>query len=243
MNARQRRGVILLVLSALCAIGAFAGVVVIVGDVQAKVGPEVTAYRVKADVPAYAALQPGQFEKITMPERWLSANAVRSLSAVHGKIAVSDLKKGSLLQKDMIADRPALASGEQEIAIMIDASTGVAGKITAGARVNIFATFDDEGRGRNAVAESRLIVAGARVLDVGRLTPIDQARGGSQSGSGTGAREAVPITFALTTADAQRVAYAESFAEHVRLALLPKDGQTAPKPGESRYTLDEDKDK
>ncbi|MFJ8693796.1 Flp pilus assembly protein CpaB [Streptomyces roseolilacinus] len=241
MNARQRRGVILLVLSVLCALGAFAGVVVIVGDVQAKVGPEVTAYRVKADVPAYAALRPGQFEKITMPKRWLSANAVRDLSAVQGKIAVSDLRKGSLLQKDMVADRPALASGEQEIAIMIDAATGVAGKITAGARVNIFATFDDEGRGKNAVAESRLIVAGARVLDVGKLTPLDQRR--SDGGTAGGAREAVPITFALTTADAQRVAYAESFAEHVRLALLPEDGPAALKPGESTYTLDEDKNK
>ncbi|AOT60791.1 MULTISPECIES: Flp pilus assembly protein CpaB [Streptomyces] len=242
MNARQRRGVILLVLSVLCALGAFAGVVAIVTDVQAKVGPEVAAYRVKADVPAYAALRPAQFEKVTMPERWLSANAVRDLSAVQGKIAAAGLKKGSLLQKDMVADRPALAAGEQEIAIMIDASTGVAGKITAGARVNIFATFDDEGRGKNAVAESRLIVAGARVLDVGRLTPLDQRRadGGGTAG---GAREAVPITFALTTADAQRVAYAESFAEHVRLALLPEDGPAALKPGDSRYTLDEDKNK
>ncbi|WP_175408390.1 Flp pilus assembly protein CpaB [Streptomyces sp. TRM64462] len=244
MNARQRRGVILLVLSVLCALGAFAGVVVVISDVQAKVGPEVTAYRVKADVAAYTPLQPDRFEKITMPERWLSANAVRDLSAVTGKIAVTDLKKGSLLQKDMVADRPALESGEQEIAIMIDASTGVAGKITAGARVNIYATFDDEGRGKGAVAESRLIVPGARVLDVGKLTPIDQRGSGGDSARAYGAREAVPITFALTTADAQRVAYAESFAKHVRLALLPKDGpQASPKPGDSTYTLDEDKTK
>ncbi|GAA4903028.1 Flp pilus assembly protein CpaB [Streptomyces coeruleoprunus] len=241
MNARQRRGVILLVLSVLCALAAFAGVVVVISDVQAKVGPEVTAYRVKADITAYSPLQPTQFEKITMPERWLSANAVTDLSAVRGRIAVSDLKKGSLLQKDMVADRPALESGQQEIAIMIDASTGVAGKITAGARVNIFATFDDEGRGKDAVAESRLIVAGARVLDVGKLTPLDQRRSGDSRASGI--REAVPITFALGTADAQRVAYAESFAKHVRLALLPKDGPAALKPGESTYTLDEDKNK
>ncbi|KUH39277.1 MULTISPECIES: Flp pilus assembly protein CpaB [Streptomyces] len=240
MNARQRRGVILLVLSVLCALGAFAGVVVVISDVQAKVGPEVTAYRVKADVPAYAALRPAQFEKITMPERWLSTGAIRDLTAIRGKIAVAELRKGSLLQKDMVADRPALESGQQEIAIMIDASTGVAGKITAGARVNIFATFDDEGRGKNAVAESRLIVAGARVLDVGRLTPIDQ-RDNDRTGPAGG--EAVPITFALTTADAQRVAYAESFAEHVRLALLPSDGPATLKPGESTYTLDEDKNK
>ncbi|MFG3495155.1 Flp pilus assembly protein CpaB [Streptomyces sp. NPDC047928] len=240
MNSRQRRGVILLVLSVLCALAAFAGVVTVISDVQAKVGPEVDAYRVKADVAAYTSLQPTQFEKIRMPERWLSPNAVTDLAVVKEKIAVTDLKKGSLLQNDMIARRPALESGQQEIAIMIDAATGVAGKITTGALVNIFATFDDEGRGKDAVAESRIIVANARVLDVGKLTPFDQKRNENR---GIGIREAVPITFALSTADAQRVAYAESFAKHVRLALLPKDSPTVLRPGEGSYTLDEDKNK
>ncbi|PRH75985.1 Flp pilus assembly protein CpaB [Streptomyces solincola] len=242
MNSRQRRGVVLLVLSVVCALAAFAGVVFVIGDVNSKVGPEVRAYRVKADVPAYTPLTPDRFERISMPERWLSAGAVTDLSTLNGKIAVADLKKGSLLQRDMVADRPALQAGQQEIAIMIDAATGVAGKITAGASVNIYATFDDEGRGDKAVAESRLIVAGARVIDVGKLTPIDARQSGG-AGRTVGQREAVPITFALTTADAQRVAYAESFAEHVRLALLPEDGPPAVAPGERTYTLDEDKNK
>ncbi|MFF5423291.1 MULTISPECIES: Flp pilus assembly protein CpaB [unclassified Streptomyces] len=236
MNSRQRRGVILLLLSVLCALGAFAGVLAVISDVNAKVGPEVTAYRVaRADVEPYTPLKASQFEKVTMPERWLSTTAVTDLRQIEGKIAVTTLRSGSLLQTDMIVERPELRPGEQEIAIMIDAGTGVAGKITAGARVNIYATFDGVKKGE--APQSRLIVASARVIGVGKITPID-----SRSDRTDRATSAVPITFALTTADAQRVAYAESFAEHVRLALVAPSSAGAPAaPGDRTYTLDKDK--
>ncbi|GAA3842819.1 Flp pilus assembly protein CpaB [Streptomyces phyllanthi] len=238
MNSRQRRGVILLVLSALCALGAFAGVLSVIRDVNSKVGPEVTAYRLKSDIAPYKELSAGQFEKVSMPERWLSGTAVTDLAEIRGKIAVTQLEKGSLLQTDMIVDRPELEPGQQEIAIMIDASTGVAGKINPGSRVNIFATFeaDDSDKG---VDQSKLIVADARVLDVGKLTPLDPDQ--SSNDRRRTATEAVPITFALDTADAQRVAYAESFAEHVRLALVAGGDDTGVSPSDRTYTLDEDK--
>ncbi|GGZ55932.1 Flp pilus assembly protein CpaB [Streptomyces bluensis] len=237
MNSRQRRGVILLVLSALCAVGAFAGVLSVIRDVDSKVGPEVTAYRLKNDIAPYKELSAGQFEKVSMPERWLSDTAVTSLGEIRGKIAVTKLEKGSLLQTDMIVDRPELDPGQQEIAIMIDASTGVAGKINPGSRVNIFATFEaDNNKG---VDQSKLIVADARVLDVGKLTPLDANQ--SSNDRRRTATEAVPITFALDTADAQRVAYAESFAEHVRLALVAGGDTTSVSPSDRTYTLDEDK--
>ncbi|WP_267243144.1 Flp pilus assembly protein CpaB [Streptomyces sp. PR69] len=237
MNSRQRRGIVLLLLSALCALGAFAGVISVISDVNSKVGPETAAYRVKADIAPYTPLRAAQFEKITMPERWLSPSAVTDLDAVDGKIAVTTLRKGSLLQTDMVVARPRLEEGEQEIAIMIDASTGVAGKIRPGNLVNIFATFAAQNDGE--VDQSRLIVPNARVIDVGQLTALEPRKGDRSSGLA----EAVPITFALTTEDAQRVAYAESFAEHVRLALLPGDGPAAVRPGEGRYDLSEDKNR
>ncbi|WP_031083456.1 Flp pilus assembly protein CpaB [Streptomyces sp. NRRL WC-3549] len=237
MNARQRRGVILLLLSVLCAFGAFAGVLSVISDVNAKVGPEVAAYQVKTEVAPYTALEPGQFEKVTMPRRWLSKNAVTDLAAINGKIAVTRLHAGSLLQDDMLVKRPRVENGEQEIAIMIDAATGVAGKIRPGNLVNIFATFAAENEGGKAT--SRVIVANAKVIDVGRLTALEPDR--NQRGGGP--TEAVPITFALDTTDAQRVAYAESFAEHVRLALLPENSPTTLRPGEGSYSLDEDKNK
>ncbi|MCX5601872.1 Flp pilus assembly protein CpaB [Streptomyces phaeochromogenes] len=237
MNSRQRRGVILLVLSALCALGAFAGVLSVIRDVNSKVGPEVAAYRLKDDVAPYRELTSDQFEKVSMPERWLSSTAVTNLSEIRGKIAVTRLEKGSLLQKDMIVDRPELEAGQQEIAIMIDAATGVAGKINPGSQVNIYATFKDETD--NGKDQSKVIVENARVIDVGKLTALDP--GQSSNDRRRTANEAVPITFALDTADAQRVAYAESFAEHVRLALVAGGTDATVAPGDRTYTLDEDK--
>ncbi|MGY0018341.1 Flp pilus assembly protein CpaB [Streptomyces sp. cg35] len=239
MNSRQRRGVILLVVSALCAVGAFAGVLSVIHDVDSKVGPEVTAYRLKSDVAPYKELTDDQFEKVRMPERWLSDTAVTRLAQVRGKIAVTQLKKGSLLQTDMIVDRPELRAGQQEIAIMIDAETGVAGKIDPGSKVNIYATFKAENDKQRD--QSKVIVENAEVIDVGKLTPIDQ-QGANSSGNSTRRQgEAVPITFALSAADAQRVAYAESFATHVRLALVAPGDDAAIAPGDRSYTLDEDK--
>jgi pilus assembly protein CpaB len=234
MNSRQRRGVILLILSVLCALGAFAGVLAVIDDVQSKVGPEVTAYRVKSQVKPYTALDAGQFEKIRMPRRWLSDNAVTDLGQIHGKIAVTTLRKGSLLQTDMIVDQPALQPGQQEVAIMIDAATGVAGKITPGSRVNVYATF--QGKKQTDPDQSKIIVTNARVLDVGQITALDPDHAKDQQPT-----EAVPITFALSTLDAQRITYAESFAQRVRLALVAPGSETSVPDKDRTYELATDK--
>ncbi|MCT9081118.1 Flp pilus assembly protein CpaB [Streptomyces fulvoviolaceus] len=235
MNSRQRRGVILLLLSVLCALAAFAGVLSVINDVKSKVGPEVTAYRVKSDIKPYAGLSAGQFEKTEMPERWLSANAVTDLKDITGKIAVTTLKAGSLLQSDMIVDQPALQPGQQEVAIMIDAATGVAGKITPGSTVNVYATF--EGQREGDPDQAKVIVTNARVIDVGELTPLNP----DADDRTRQATEAVPITFALTTLDAQRITYAESFAEEVRLALVAPGTDTTVPEQDRTYELAKDK--
>ncbi|MGW4272374.1 Flp pilus assembly protein CpaB [Streptomyces seoulensis] len=235
MNSRQRRGVILLLLSVLCALGAFAGVVSVIDDAKSKVGPEVTAYQLKTDVKPYTTLSESQFEKISMPKRWLSPNAVTDLARIRGKIAVTTLRQGSLLQSDMIVDQPALRPGQQEVAIMIDAATGVAGKITPGSSVNVYATF--AGQRQGDPAQSKIIVTGAKVLDVGRITALDpNADNRSQQPS-----EVVPITFALSALDAQRITYAESFAQRVRLALVAPGDDAGVPAGDRTYELAKDK--
>lgn len=241
MNSRQRRGVILLVVSVLCALAAFGGVLAFIRDVESKVGSEETAYKLKEDVPPYRALDAAQFEKVSVPQRWLPETAVSDLDELRGKVATNELRKGSLLQSDMISERPELEPGQQEIAIMIDAETGVAGKIRPGNRVNIFATFEGEqGAKGKSPNQSKIIVSDAEVIDVGKLTPFKENSGDAER-SRSLERDGVPITFALSTADAQRVAYAESFAEHVRLALVaPGDGGDIPK-SDRTYTLSGDK--
>ncbi|WP_432161682.1 Flp pilus assembly protein CpaB [Streptomyces tendae] len=235
MNSRQRRGIILLVLSVLCALGAFAGVLSVINDVKSKVGPEVTAYRLKSDIEPYTQLGAAQFERTEMPERWLSENAVTDLSQVRGKIAVTRLKAGSLLQTDMIVDTPALRPGQQEVAIMIDAATGVAGKITPGSTVNVYATF--EGAREGDPDQSKIIVTNAKVIDVGELTSLEP----DEDSRDREPTDAVPITFALSTIDAQRITYAESFARRVRLALVAPGGDTTVPDKDRTYELAKDK--
>ncbi|WP_217551302.1 Flp pilus assembly protein CpaB [Streptomyces sp. GbtcB6] len=233
MNSRQRRGVILLILSVICALGAFAGVLSVIDNAKSEVGPKVTAYELRSDVAPYTTLSASQFKKISMPKRWLSANAVTNLAQIQGKIAITTLKQGSQLQTDMIVDQPELKAGQQEVAILIDAATGVAGKITPGSLVNVYATF--EGKQQSDPDQSKIIVTNARVLDVGQLTSLEPDNKNQQP------TDAVPITFALSTLDAQRLTYAESFAQRVRLALVAP-GTTTTVPDKDRtYELATDK--
>ena len=230
MNSRQRRGVVLLVISVLCAAAALAGVVAVVSDARSQVGPKATAYELTADVPAYTALTGGQVRRISVPKRWLPDTAIRDAAAFQGMIAAVPLKKGTLLEAGMVAARPRLKPGQMEIAIMIDAETGVAGKITPGARVNIFATF--AGRKETDPDVSKIIVTGAQVLDVGEIKAFDKNEDAQRL-----SEQGVPITFALDAQDAQRVAYAESFARHVRLALVAPGDTAAPPESSRTYTL------
>ncbi len=235
MNSRQRRGVILLILSIVCALGAFAGVLSVISDVKSQVGPKVVAYELKTDVAPYTPLNAGQFKQVQMPDRWLSDNAVTNIREIQGKIAVTTLREGSLLQSDMIVDQPALRTGEQEVAIMIDAATGVAGKITPGSTVNVYATF--EGQRDGDPDQSKLIVENARVIDVGQLTALKP----DADDRDRQPTDAVPITFALKTVDAQRITYAESFAEEVRLALVAPGADSDVAATDRTYELAKDK--
>jgi pilus assembly protein CpaB len=230
MNSRQRRGAVLLVVSVVCAVAALAGVLAVVSNARSQVGAKVTAYELSSDVPAYTALDASKVHRISVPKRWLPDTAVRDLGEFDGKIAAIPLKKGSLLQSDMVAPRLELQPGQMEIAIMIDAETGVAGKITPGARVNIFATF--AGRKDTDPDVSKIIVTNAQVLDVGQIKAFDKNEDAQRL-----SEEGVPITFALGAEDAQRVAYAESFAEHVRLALVAPGDTAAPPDSARTYTL------
>jgi pilus assembly protein CpaB len=237
MNARQRRGVLLLSISALCALGVFAGVLALVRNVQSKVGAETTAYELTRDIPAYTPLSAGQVHKVRIPKRWLPETAVTDLGELRGKVAGNALHKGALLQTGMMADRPELKPDEQEIAIMIDAATGVAGKIRPGDHVNIYATFSGDRTGdKSHPAQAKVLVTDARVIDVGKLTPFAKTSDENRRTD----RKGVPITFALDTLDAQRVAYAESFAEHVRLALIAPGSKPVPD-ADRTYTLSGDK--
>jgi pilus assembly protein CpaB len=201
----------------LAALGAAAVFVLIfdyVDGVSRQVGPVTTAYEFARAVPRLQPVTEDDLKPVSVPEQWLPAAALKAYTARAGLVAASNIPQGAILQDGMLTAPPELKPGQQEIAILIDAETGVAGKVKAGDLVDIYATFSDDEN-----AQARVIVTNAQVLAIGSLQSVDQVNAGAD-GKQLQEGEVVPVTFALTVGESLRITYAESYATKVRLALV-----------------------
>jgi pilus assembly protein CpaB len=227
VNPRQRRAVLLLALAAAGLLGVFALVANYVSDVQTQVGSKVTVLELTREAKKNEAIDDNMIVAKEVPARW-APHAALDRTQIVGLVAGSDLAANSILQEGMLVPPPDLNEGEREVAILVDASTGVAGKIDNTRRVDIIAAFPAD-QDRKLPNRSVVVVAGARVLAVGspRLKGGNGAQEAQQDPS-----QVVPVTFALSKRQELRVAYAQSFASDVRLALV--------RPGDNAdRTLDE----
>ncbi len=223
MNPRQRRAVLLLALSALGLVAVFALVASYVADVRAQVDPKVTVLALSRDTEANQAITDDMVKTVELPAKYAPATALRDRGQIVGLVASSPLTKGSILQEGMLVTAPALAGGQRELAILVDAETGVAGKIGPGAIVDIMATYAGNDRGKKA--DSEVVVPAARIIDVGQA----RIKGGGSldQTQQQNPKQVLPVTFALTPEESLNVMYAESFATEVRLALR-RPGDRAP---------------
>lgn len=237
MNPRQRRGVLFLAFAVIGAVAVFFSVVGYVNDVESQVGNRVTAYVVDTEVDAYQPLDVDDLEEIEVPERWLPEGAVRSPDELIGNVTAARLSKGTLLQSSNLVRQPSLEPGQREIAILVDAETGVAGKVAPGDYVDVWATFDESITGEGA--RTKLIAQRLLVIDVGLKVSREKAR----SNGAISETQAVPVTFATERSQIQALSFAESFAIETRLALRPP-GDSSVVPGgqrtyEETFTADE----
>jgi pilus assembly protein CpaB len=219
VNPRQRRGLLLIAIAALGLVVVFVLVAGYVSDVRREVDPKVSLLALAKPVAAHQAITDDMVKTVEMPERWAPPSAMRDPGALVGRVSGTDLEPETLLQEDMLIAPPQLAPGQRELAILVDAETGVAGKIGPDSVVDLIATYPGS---QTKAAESRVIVPSARIIEVGR----PRLRGGNgvqEQAADPG--QVVPITFALSPEDALKVTYAETNAAEVRLALL--------RPGES----------
>ena len=157
-----------------------------------------------------------------MPKRWVPQAALRDRQQLTGYVAAADLQQNSILQEGMLVTPPELNADEREVAILVDASTGVAGKIEPGREVDVIASYPPDPQSNDPKAKPRrarsiVIVPGARVLAVG--SPRLKGGNGAQEGQ-QDPQEVVPVTFALNKYQELKVSHAQTFAADVRLALL-----------------------
>lgn len=218
MNPRQRRGVLLVGAAALGGLAVFVAILSYVGSVAAEVGEKVPVLTLSRQVRPYQQVTPDMVETRMLPAKWVSDETLSDPESIVGLVAASRYDAGTTLQQGMLVPRPTVERGYREIAMLVDARTGVAGKVQPGDRVDIIATSLFEGR----PPQAELIVQNALVVDVGGTRRGDDPDGPD---------ELVPVTFALPVKQALRVSFAESFSVEVRLALRGGgDGETVESP-------------
>lgn len=220
MNPRQRRGVLFLVISLLGAVVVFGLVVSYVSNVNDRVGSLMTVLRLKDDTTALSTVTAQNVVQFTMPRKYADRHAITSVDQLSGKVTASQLTGTTTLVSDMFIDRPRLNPGQREIAILIDAETGVAGQVRPGDLVDIYATFPAQGMTQPF---ARVVVANARVLDIGGSREVNR-----QTLSGLEQGKEIPVTFALSKQASLDLALAESAATKVRLALIPPGDASGP---------------
>jgi pilus assembly protein CpaB len=204
MNPRQRQGLLLVVVAAAGLVGVFVLVANYVSSVSKQVGPKVDVITLVRPLQAYQQVTTGDLGVVSLPQKWVPGTALRDASQALGQISPVPLPSGTELEQGMLTGPPSLRPGEQEFALPVDQTTGVANQVQAGSVVNIVATFAGSGQSRRASA--RVVVSDVTVLIAAQ--------------SSTGSSGGGVVTLALTPQQVQEVAYAESFAQKVWLSLV-----------------------
>lgn len=211
MNPRQRRGVMLMVLSGLAAVLVFVGVSTYVASVNSKVGPMVTVYHVTKDVPAFTTLSAENTEPAEVPQRWAADNTVLKSADIDGRVTATPMTAGATISSDSLVPPSDLNPTEREVAVNVDAVTGLAGRVRPNDRVDVYAVFTDvPGLPKEVV----LLVENVRVISVAGQLQV-------QSPDAKSLQNVIPVTLALTSDQALSVTYASEIAAQVRLVGLP----------------------
>lgn len=218
MNPRQRRGTLLLALAIIGAVAVFFSVSSYVAEVRREVGPKQLVLQLNTEAIAFQPLPAESVEQVEVPEKYVPQGAITEDQLLEGSLVpAADLPAGTILQEGILGPLPALKEGEQELAIAVDAVTGVIGQIFPGTKVDIYASFpggSDEG---DVAAEdcSMLLMSEVTILGVGGERPDPDATETGASDVST----VIPVTFALPPELGVQLVYAESFAQEVRLAV------------------------
>lgn len=221
MNPRQRRAVLLLAIAVAGLLGVFALVANYVSQVETEVGDKILVLELVKPAKANESIADDMVQEKEIPAKWAPKAALKDRAQLIGFVAAADLAPESILQEGMLVTPPDINEGEREVAILVDASTGVAGKIEPGREVDVIASYaaepgDVTAGTKGKPARSIVIVPGARVIAVG----APRAKPGSGEEAQADPAQVVPVTFALDKTQELRVAHAQTFAADVRLALL-----------------------
>lgn len=215
-NPRKVKGFIFILLAALLAAIVFGIVSVYLKTIQSQVGNFVYVYQAKDEIPAYTELEESLLVEARIPERWVSESARVSLNSLEGRRIPFTLEPGTTITRDMLIPTSDIDPNEREIAINVDAVTGIAGRVQTGDFVDVYAVFGDV---PGLTKQVQIIAQNVRIVSVQGQKTMQEEESGSIS-----EQSVIPVTLAVPTNTALAITYAANFAEEVRLVGLPNDG-------------------
>jgi pilus assembly protein CpaB len=202
-----------MLMSVVLAVGVFIAVASYVADVNSQVGSRTKVFRASKGIDPFAPLSRDNLEQVEVPERWTSPTARLDLAELDGRRVGFRVEPGTVITRDMLVAQSDLSSTEREIAINVDAVTGVAGRVQPGDRVDIYAVFAEV---PGLPKQVRVLVRDVRVVSLSGQQTVSKA-----DNSGVREEDVIPVTLALEPNDALAVTYANAFASEVRLVALP----------------------
>ncbi|SEP70397.1 pilus assembly protein CpaB [Microlunatus flavus] len=200
-----------MVLSALAAVLVFVGVSSYVASVNSKVGPMVTVYQVTKDLPAFTTLSADNTEPVQVPQRWAADNTVLKSADIDGRVVSTPMTSGATISLDVLVPPNNLSPDEREVAVNVDAVTGLAGRIRPGDQVDVYAVFTDV---PGLTKQSRILVENVRVVSVAGQLQV-------QTPDAKSLQNVIPVTLAVSPESALELTYAAQMAAEVRLIGLP----------------------
>lgn len=138
---------------------------------------------------------------------------MQKASELQGRKVGFNVAQGTVVSSDMLVAQSDLSPTEREIAVNVNAVTGLAGRVRTGDRVDLYAVFSDV---PGLAKQVRLLVRDVRVVSIGGQQQLNRGTGRT-----TDTQQVVPVTLAVEPNDAMAVTYASNFASEVRMVGLP----------------------
>ncbi|MST48976.1 Flp pilus assembly protein CpaB [Mobiluncus porci] len=215
-NPRKVKGLAFILVALLLSLVMFSMISSYVNSVKAEVGNLVTVYQARDNIPAYTELNESLLRSVSVPKRWTSESSLVSLNALSGRRIPFEVESGTTITRDMLVPISDINANEREIAINVDAVTGIAGRVKPGDRVDVYAVF---GEVPGLTKQVQVIATDIRIVTVQGQKTIQTEKSGSAT-----EQSVIPVTIAVDPNIALSITYAANFAEEVRLVGLPSDG-------------------
>lgn len=246
--------VLMVVIAIILGLIAAYGVVVYVRSIKSQVAEQHKSVKVlvaQEDIPLGAGIKDMTRKKIAsfreIPKKYVVSGAITSSQNIDGRVLAVPVNRGEQLTFDKFKyDTQAglsftIPKDHVAISIPVNEVKGVSGMIKAGDSVTVIATFSDYGNGQQRTEITKILLPKVRVIAIGNVIAPPKGRAEEKKSlvSGVQSDQSMKqtVTLSLTTADAEKLVFAEEKGK-VWLTLLPNSEVTpVPSSGQTMETV------